>query len=60
MADGLTESVRDDRGAFDPDFVARVTQALELGDRSPRHGGDRLARRVRDQMHVKAQGGLSG
>ncbi|MCX7347526.1 MAG: magnesium transporter [Alphaproteobacteria bacterium] len=32
MADGLTESVRDERGAFDPDFVARVTQALESDD----------------------------
>jgi hypothetical protein len=45
MADGLTESVRDDRGAFDPDFVARVTHALELGD-------GKLARGLTRDLHA--------
>ncbi len=45
MADGLTESVRDDRGAFDPDFVARITQALDLGD-------GKLARSLTRDLHA--------
>jgi magnesium transporter len=32
MTDGLTEAVRDERGAFDPGFVTRVDEALSAGD----------------------------